>query len=512
MIALTHDLLTRAAARSPDKIALVCRDRRVTYREIDDASERLADFFVERGLDRGDRVLVFADNSVETVVAFWATAKAGGVVSIVHAQTKAEKLRFLLEDSEARALVVGDALEGVARTATLGLPLLVVVGPDGPKEPPFGAISWTDALSSAARPRRPRAIDLDVACLAYTSGSTGEPKGVMLTHRNLLTATNAIATYLDNHEDDVLLCILPLAFGYGLTQLLTSTLVGARLVLERSFAYPAQVLGLFGREGVTGFAGIPTVYGVIGELKSLDAFDLSTLRYVTNAAAALSDKHVRMLRARIPHARIVSMYGQTECIRGTYVPAESIDLKPTAMGIPIPNTDAWIVNERGEPVGPGAVGELVIRGSHVMKGYWKRPEATQQKLRSGPHPGELVLHTGDLCRIDDDGYFHFVARMDDIIKCRGEKVSPKEVENAIVDLEGVRECAVVGVPDELLGEAVKAYCVLEEGSALTERRIAQHAAARLEGFMVPKLVEIVAELPKTLTGKIAKSTLRTSAR
>ncbi|NUP04799.1 MAG: AMP-binding protein [Polyangiaceae bacterium] len=513
MIALTHHLLQRSAARTPDKIALVCQGKRVSYGELQSWSDRLARFLIERGFARGDRLLVFADNSVETVVAFWAASKAGGIASIVHAQTKADKLRYILQDSGARAMVVGTALGAVAREATLAGATLTttVVGPDAPRatvDALLGGVTWEDAMAVDRAPSPPRIVDLDVACLIYTSGTTGEPKGVMLTHRNLLTATTSISTYLENREDDVLLCMLPLAFGYGLTQLLTAASVGGRVILERSFAYPAQVLNLFGQEKVTGFAAIPTALGVIGELKSLEAFDMSSLRYVTNAAAALPPKHVRMLRDRLPHVRIVSMYGQTECLRGTWLPHDEIDRRPSSMGIPIPNTEAWIADDNGARVPPGTVGELVIRGSHVMKGYWNRPAETQKKLRPGPHPGELVLHTGDLCSQDDEGFFHFVSRMDDIIKCRGEKVSPKEVENAILDLDGVRECAVVGVPDDLLGEAVKAFCVLEQGATVTERQIIQFAAQRLEGYMVPKVVEIVAELPRTMSGKITKVPLR----
>lgn len=517
MISLVHDLLAQSASRLAEKVALVCQGRRVTFGELHAASDHLAALLRERGVGRGDRVAIFADNSVETVVSFWATSKAGAVATIVHAQTKADKLAFILSDCEAKALVVAAQLVPIAAEALReGTKVELVIAADGAQPEHVASLPGGTPWSIAVEPRPPlRAlgtIDLDVAMLIYTSGTTGEPKGVMHSHRSILTAATSIARYLENHELDVLLCVLPLAFGYGMTQLLTATLVGARLVLERSFAYPAQILNLFGQEKVTGFAGIPTAFGVIGELKSLDGFDLSSLRYMTSAAAALSEKHVRMLRQRIPQARLFVMYGQTECLRATYLPPEELERRPHSMGIAIPNTEAWVADERGERVPPGVVGELVIRGSHVMKGYFNRPEETKKKLHPGPTPGELVLRTGDLCKVDEDGFFTFVSRSDDIIKCRGEKVSPKEVENALLDLEGIRECAVIGVPDELLGEAVKAFCVLEEGANVTERQIAQHAARNLEGYMVPKLIEIVSELPKTSTGKITKAPLRERAR
>jgi acyl-CoA synthetase (AMP-forming)/AMP-acid ligase II len=283
---------------------------------------------------------------------------------------------------------------------------------------------------------------------------------------------------------------------------------GARLVLERSFAFPTQVLELVAREKVTGFPGVPTIFAVIAGMKSLDAFDFSTIRYATNTAAALPVQHVTMLRKIFPDARIYSMYGLTECKRCTYLPPEDIDRKPESVGIAIPNTELWLVDEHDNKLGPNQVGQLVIRGATVMKGYWEKPEATAVKLRPGPVPGEQVLYTGDLCRLDDEGYLYFVGRMDDIIKSRGEKVAPKEVEAALYAIEGVKEAAVIGVPDELLGQAVKAFVVLHDGAQLDARAIIRACQARLESFMVPKHVEIVAELEKGATGKIQKTNLR----
>jgi acyl-CoA synthetase (AMP-forming)/AMP-acid ligase II len=242
-------------------------------------------------------------------------------------------------------------------------------------------------------------------------------------------------------------------------------------------------------------------------MKNIRELDFSSIRYVTNTAAALPVKHITMLRDIFPKAQIYSMYGLTECKRCTYLPPEDIGKKPTSVGIAIPNTELWIVGEDGQKLGPGEVGELVIRGATVMRGYWEKPEQTAKKLRPGPLPGEMVLYTGDLCKLDDEGYLYFVGRMDDIIKSRGEKVAPKEVEGAIMNIEGVKEAAVIGVPDEILGQAVKAFVVLEQGAKLTERDILRECLGRLENFMAPKFVELVPELPKTTTGKIKKTGL-----
>jgi acyl-CoA synthetase (AMP-forming)/AMP-acid ligase II len=201
------------------------------------------------------------------------------------------------------------------------------------------------------------------------------------------------------------------------------------------------------------------------------------------------------------------MYGLTECKRVTYLPPEQLDIRPTSVGRGMPNEEVWLVDESGHRLPNVSTGELVIRGSNVMRGYWEKPAETAERLRPGPLPGEMVLYSGDLFRTDDEGWLYFVARKDDIIKSRGEKVSPREVENAIHSLEGVLEAAVIGVPDEVLGEAIKAFVVPRKGHALTERQVIRHCLEHLENFMAPKYVEFVGELPKTDTGKIRKKGL-----
>jgi amino acid adenylation domain-containing protein len=493
-----HDYLEQAARVAGEKIALVRGSARLTFGAIDRRANHLAHVLVERGVGRGDRVIVFGENTVETVVAFWAVLKANAVVSIVNPQTKAEKLAYYLNDCRAACLVTDEHLGDVWRAAAAQAPHLKAVIA-GPGDPAF-------ATEREAPPRR-TGLDVDLAAIIYTSGSTGDPKGVMLTHRNMLAAATSISGYLRMQDDDVILGVLPLAFDYGLYQLIMSTRVGARLVLGRSFAFPAQVLQSMVDEGVTGFPGVPTVFAVLAELKGLREFDLSRVRFVTNTAAALPLKHILVLRDLFPTARIYSMYGLTECKRCTYLPPEDIDRKPTSVGIAIPNTELWLIDDDGHRVGANTVGQLVIRGATVMRGYWEKPEETARKLKPGPLPGEAVLHTGDLCRLDDDGYLYFVGRMDDIIKSRGEKVAPKEVEHVLYNITGVRDAAVIGVPDDILGSAVKAFVVLEAGAALTEKDIQRECQARLENFMVPKFVEIVPDLPRTGTGKILKTGL-----
>ena len=516
-IPLLHDYLIESARRLPDKVALVCAKQRYTYAELDARSNALAHALVRRGVARGDRVIVFADNTAETVVSFWGVLKANAVVSIVNPMTKADKLGYYLNDCRAVAMITDGHLAGVFGESARRAPHLRTVIVSGKLETRRerlaglpGLVSWDAALAEEPRDGAPRrtGIDIDLASIIYTSGSTGDPKGVMLTHRNMLTAATSIATYLEVREDEVILGVLPLAFDYGLYQMIMAHRQGARLVLERSFSYPAQVLNVMVEEGVTGFPGVPTIYAVLAEMKSLKELDFAKIRYVTNTAAALPVKHILVLKELFPRARIYSMYGLTECKRCTFLPPEDLDKKPTSVGFAIPNTEMWIVDENDQKVGPDQVGQLVIRGATVMKGYWEKPESTARKLKPGPIPGEQVLYTGDYCKMDAEGYLYFVGRMDDIIKSRGEKVAPKEVESVLFNIKGVKEAAVIGVPDELLGQAVKAFIVLEKGVTLTDKDIQRECAQKLENFMVPKHVAFIEELPKTTTGKIKKTGLQ----
>jgi amino acid adenylation domain-containing protein len=506
---LLYDYLVASARHFPDKVALVCHGRRVTYADIDRRSDAVAHALRDRGVRRGDRVVVFLDNGVEAAIAFWAVLKADAIVAMVHPQTKANKLAYILADSGAAAVVSDVQLARVYEPATAsrdGLHTVLVTGhcvPDGK------LVSFDEAAkqTSSMCPLPRRNIDVDLAALVYTSGSTGEPKGVMLTHRNMLTAASSISTYLELRDDDVILDVLPLSFDYGLYQMILAARMGARLVLEKGFAYPPEILQLVVDERVTGFPGVPTLFAMLASMKSIDAYDLSSVRFVTNTAAALPVKHIGITKQIFPKARIYSMYGLTECKRCTYLPPEDLERKPTSVGIAIPNTELWIVDDQNHRVGPDVTGQLVIRGATVMAGYWGKPQETALRLRPGPLPGERVLYTGDYCRTDEEGYLYFVGRMDDIIKSRGEKVAPKEIESVLYAIPGVEEAAVIGVPDEVLGQVAKAYVVFAEGAQIGEKELRRFCQERLESFKVPKHFEVAASLPRNNNGKIDKRAL-----
>lgn len=505
--------LESTARQRPDNVALVVGQSRWTFAELEAAANRMARALGAAGLRRGDRVAIYLENGFEAVVSIFATLKAGAVFMMVNSTTKADKLRFMMDNSRAAMLIAPAWKLPALDDALAHMPHLrsVVVCGAPPESTMRGKPRLEFGKMMAERggsdcPPAKQAIDIDPAALMYTSGSTGNPKGVTLTHLNVISAATSIAAYLENKPDDAILNVLPLSFGYGLCQLLTAAKTGATLVLERSFAYPHAVLQKAVDERVTAFPLVPTISAILCQM-DLANYDLGSLRYITNAAAALPTEHIRQLRRLLPHVRIYSMYGLTECLRVSYLPPEEIDQRPNSVGRGMPNEEVYIVDDQGNRVEPGMVGELVVRGSHVMKGYWELPEETERKLRPGPLPGERVLYTGDLFRMDEEGYLYFVSRKDDMIKSRGEKVSPKEVENALYQHPEIVEAVVVGVPDAILGEAIKAVVTLKSGSRLTDREILRHCAGRLEDFMVPKFVEIRSSLPKTPNGKIDKRSL-----
>lgn len=500
-------LTDRAAAR-PEKTALVAGGRRFSFAELDDLSTRLAAALARNGVKRDDRVLVFMDNCWEATVSIFAALKAGAAFSPINASTKADKLAFIVDDCEPAAIlaqarllpVVLDALEGRD-----GIFVAATDGPDGKCLP--GVASFSACLEAEACGVEHGGIDIDLAMLIYTSGSTGRPKGVMMTHRNCDAASDSIISYLGNTADDVILNVLPLAFDYGLYQLLMAVRIGATLVLEKSFAFPQAIFQRIREERVTGLPLVPTMAAMILAMRDIQPGFLPGLRYVTNTAAALPVAHIERLRALFPGTTLYSMYGLTECKRCTYLPPRELDRRPDSVGIAIPNTEAFVVDEQGNRVPDGTVGELVIRGPHVMQGYWRNDAETRRALRPAPgpalNPAETVLYTGDLFRTDTDGFLYFVGRKDDIIKTRGEKVAPREVEAVLHAHPGIAEAVVVGLPDGVLGQAVAAIVVASD-PALSARDVIRHCASRLEDFMVPKSVEFRKELPQTDTGKISR--------
>lgn len=506
---LLHDALFAVAAdaRGRDSVAMVAEGQPCTYGELADRVSRLSAALRVRGLARGDRVAIYMDNTLPCVVSIYATLAAGGTFLVVNPQTKWDKLQFILRDSGASVLLTDGHLAKEFLPALEGQrPPVIICSGDVPEG---RGIEAFESVLSAATPSPPshEVIPCDLAALIYTSGSTGNPKGVMQTHQSMVFASGSLIEYLRLDPDEKILCVLPLAFDYGLYQLLMAVRLGATLVLERSFTYPAQVLARMREQGVSVFPGVPTIYSMLISSHGRERLSFPGVRRVTNTAAALPDEFVAKLREIFPNALIYRMYGLTECKRVSYLEPELADQKPGSVGKAIPGTEVYLLSPDGAPVPPGETGVLYVRGPHVMAGYWNQPELSAHMLKPGRLPGEHVLCTQDIFRMDGEGYLYFVGRSDDIIKTRGEKVSPAEVENVLHSIPGVREAAVIGIPDPLLGQAIRAFVVIDPKASLDDRLLRNAASARLENFMVPKEFVLCAELPKTATGKVSKKLL-----
>jgi len=498
------------AAQSPAKTALVYGEHKLSYGSLDEASNQIAHGLIAMGIRRGDRVAVYLENSVEAVLAIFAVLKAGAVIVPVNPAMKLEKFISVLNNCGARVLVTHRSKIRTVQSSFDLAPQLETIlligefsGTSGSKQ----YVSWESLIGSAStQPIPKRCIDIDIAAIIYTSGSTGNPKGVTLSHLNMVTAATSVTEYLENLADDVIFNVLPLSFSYGLYQILTGFKMGATVVLERSFTYPHAALQRMLDEGVTGFPIVPTISALLLQL-DLSKYQFPRLRYITAAGAALPVAHVTGLRKLFPESKLYLMYGLTECKRVSYLAPEQVDRRPTSVGKAMPNVEVFIVDDEGKALPPGQIGELVVRGSTVMQGYWMLPEETVKVLKPGPVTGERALYTGDLFRMDDEGFLYWLGRRDDIIKCRGEKVSPKEVEDVLHALAGVSMAAVVGVPDAILGQVIKAVITLKDGARLSENEVRRHCARYLEDFMIPRFIEIRKTLPRTPAGKIDKREL-----
>jgi len=481
--------LGRAAERAPDKVALISGDRSVSYAELDNLVERFAAGLLERGVETGDRVAIVLPNDVDAVIALQGGLRVGAAIMPMHPSVKHERLSQVLSRAEATLVVCDEARADTAREAAQeagGIPVHDSV----------------EELSADGPAQHEQPGDTDLAALMHTSGSTGGPKGVMLTQRNLSFVTGSIVEYLRFSEEERILCVLPLSFGYGLSQLLLCMRTGATLVLEAGVALPGRIVQLLEQHQITGMPGVPTVFQVLLTLRGLADRELPHLRFLTNAGAGMPTTTVAEVRRTFPNAELHLMYGQTECVRISSLPPDQVDERPASSGLPIPGSECWIEDDDGNVLGPGEVGELIVRGEHVTAGYWRNPEATSERMREGRRPEERVMATNDLFRSDEDGYLYFVSRRDDIIKSRGEKVPPRDVEEAIYGDPAVKEVAVVGVPDRLLGEAVHAHVSAKEGQQLDPAALKRLCAEHLEDYMVPQRIVIHDELPRNTNGKI----------
>lgn len=515
---LLREGMLENAALHPEKTALVMQGESFTYGQLADGALRVAAALVGHGVRRGERVAIYMDNTWPCVLSIYGTLLAGAVFLLINPQTKQEKLRFILEDSEAAILISGSHLTNIFIPAVNKAPSVRAVFVAGEiaqakQELAAGAEALADILVYTPPLKEPVfTIPNDLAALIYTSGSTGNPKGVMQTHQAMVFAAWSLIEYLRLSEHDRIMLFLPLAFDYGLYQLFMTMKLGATLIVERSFTFPAVVYKRLIEQRATVFPGVPTIFSMLVETYKRKAISFPDITRVTNTAAALPVECILFLKKIFPNALIFKMYGLTECKRVSYLEPELLDSKPGSVGKAIPGTETFLLSPAGEAVGPETPGILHVRGPHVMAGYWRQPELSRKMLKAGNLPGERILCTNDWFKYDKDGFLYFVGRSDDIIKTRGEKVSPVEIENVLHAITGIREAVVLGVPDATLGQAIHAFVVAEKSAGLTDGKIKKICMSNLENFMIPQYVTFVDEMPQIPNGKIDKKKLLAAGR
>ncbi|MCB0956996.1 MAG: class I adenylate-forming enzyme family protein [Ilumatobacteraceae bacterium] len=501
---LALDQLHRAALVRGDAEALTAEGARLTFGELAAEADRTAALLASLGVIAGDRVVVVLPNSAAAITTLFGVWRAGGCVVMGDADSAPSNLRYRITHSGALVVVTTSTKLPVARAALEGLEDVHVVVVDATT----ATLNATEHLLADAPPApawQVPVVDRHApAAIIYTSGSTGPPKGVTHSHHSIAVVVQAVGDYLHHTSDDVVLCVLQLAFGYGLLQVLVTFDHGGRLVLRRGPGLPYDLVRTIATEGVTGLAGVPTLFAMLRDLDPASFAGCSRWRYLTCAAAALPATLALQVADALPFTDVIPMHGQTECFRTTYLPADELRAHPASVGRGMPGVELWLEDGEGNRLPNGSQGELIVRGENVMLGYWNDPAATAKVLRPGRTPHERVLRTGDLFRTDDDGRLYFVSRTDDIIKSRGEKISPNEIEQVLSSLPGVFECRVLGVPDDVQGQAVRAEIVVREGHELTEVDVRRTLKAALEPYKMPRDVVFVDALPKSTSGKVTR--------
>jgi acyl-CoA ligase (AMP-forming) (exosortase A-associated) len=524
MAYLVHQLLYDAAGRDPHKTCLESTSKSWSYEACVAAARNLAAALIELGLQRGERVATWLLKSPEEALSLLGISAAGGIFVDINRMVRPRQVEHILRDCQASMIVVPRSrLRSLTRLLDPhggGLPDLraVLVLPDIKSTPPLpeGAPPVLDLVQAletpAAREIDCPSIDRDPAGIIYTSGSTGLPKGVVVSHHNVVAGARCVSSYVRNTSDDAILSILPFSFDYGLNQLTSALCVGATLVLQ-PYLGPADVLSAARELRVTGLAGIPPLWA---DLLQLDwsADDFAELRYITNSGGTFPVEMVRRYRERLPRTRIYLMYGLTEAFRSTYLEPAEIDRRPDSMGKAVPNAEILVLDPEGRPCKPGEVGELVHRGAHVALGYWNAPELTAARFRPDPtarpevDPGERVVYSGDYVRTDEEGYLYFVGRRDEMIKASGFRVSPTEIEEYFHNEGDVSGVVAFAIKGEGVDDTIVVVATLKSGATLGADELRKRVARAMPSYMAPAEIVLRDRFPRTANGKIDRTAVK----
>jgi acyl-CoA synthetase (AMP-forming)/AMP-acid ligase II len=499
MALLLGDIVRRQARYRPEKIAYVIGSQRVTYRRFNALANRLAHALRALGVRRGDRVATLAPNRLEYPAIYFALAKLGAIHVPVNFRYRAGEVRYTLAQSEACALLYATEYAGTVEEVRGALPALRhVIDLDGAGT---GSAADLMARASEAEPQaEPDLNEHDPHVMLYTSGTTGDPKGALLSHRTYVLQASQTQRTTGLGEDDVGLCMFPMFHMGGWAMPLGYWVNGASVVLMEK-AEPAEILRAMPRERVTYLYLIPTLYDAVLALPEFERTDLSSLRALGSGTAVMTEAQVRTIIERFRNPNLFIMYGQTEAGPVANLRPGDVQRKPTSVGRPALNVDVRVVDAEDREVAGGESGEIVCRSEYTMLGYWRMPEATAAAFRGG------WLHTGDLATVDGEGFLHIAGRVKEMIKCGGENIFPAEVERCLLEHPAIAEAAVFGVPDAHWGEVVVAAVVRRAGTTLGEQEVIEHVRARLAGYKKPRFVHFLDALPRTASTRQVQKTL-----
>jgi acyl-CoA ligase (AMP-forming) (exosortase A-associated) len=516
MSSVLPDLVSDAAAARPAATALVFRGQKLAYGELAAGIRAAANGYLALGVGRGERIGVYLDKRFETVVAMFAAAAAGAVFVPINPLLKPRQVGHILRDCNVRVLVTATEraralADELANCRDLGHAVLVDAGAECALDRRIKKVSWNELCQGAARAPH-RVIDQDMAAIFYTSGSTGLPKGVVLSHRNLVAGAKSVSQYLGNHAGDRILSALPLSFDAGFSQLTTAFNVGASVTLL-NYLLPQDLVKTVAAEGITGLTAVPPLWNQVVEVAWPDAARAG-LRYIANTGGAMPGPTLAKLRALLPGAQVFLMYGLTEAFRSTFLPPDQVDRRPGSIGKAIPNAEILVVAPDGRLCGPGESGELVHRGALVSLGYWNDAARTAERFR--PAPGqpsglvmpEIAVWSGDTVRLDDEGYLYFVGRRDEMIKTSGYRVSPNEIEETIYASGLVGEAVALGVKHPTLAQAIVVLATPPAGAGtLDHAALVAFCKREMPAYMVPQHIAARPSLPRNPNGKIDRAGL-----
>ena len=508
---LIHHFLEESTELFPDKTALVHDEVRATYKQINTKANRLAHWLINLGVSKGDRIVMVLENCMEYVVSYYGVLKAGAVAVPLSTDLKPDGLIPLLKELEPEAIISSSRFERVIKATVPVFNNIKALLLKSPKQnwssSPFSVFSWEDIIYDDVT-ENPEiwpeiSIDeLDLASIIYTSGSTGIPKGVMLSHKNIVSNTKSICLYLNLTDKDIQMVVLPFFYVMGKSLLNTHFAVGGTVVINNKFAFPATVIKQMADEKVTGFSGVPSTYAYLLHRSPLKNYrdKLASLRYCSQAGGHMSGQiKEKLLKVMPAHTQIYIMYGATEAsARLTYLRPDQFADKMDSIGKPIPGVNMGVLDKSGRILPAGRIGELVASGHNIMKGYWKDEKATSAVLDKNGY------HTGDLGYYDKEGYFFVNGRKDNLLKVGGHRINPQEIEDALMATELVIETAVIGVPDELLGNKLIALAVPRNGNS-SKNQIMKLCADSLPKYKLPSSIKLVRLLPKNTSGKIDKA-------